>query len=764
MNNKSVVMYVFNIFNPGGTSRSCINMIKNIQKNNSFKHIYIINYKGMVKQKQKDFYKSNEIEEDFVDFINIKDIPKIKEELVFLITREDFLPITEKTKNFKNIKYTIGEIHAPLEYIKDKYLFLENLDLVKVNTKKIAEEFKNKYNYENVIYNHVSLAHLNKISPKKISIKKEINFYVISRLEESSKNISYIISLVNYSKKRGEKLNLYIDGYGPDRKFYEDLIVELSLEENIFINSKDKPKDLVPISASKYETFGYSIVEGIYEYGTCLLYPGKDNNLKEIYEETNNIKYLTLNFEKDLEVIRTFKNDYDVEEENYAKILIAKLDDENYISNYIKKAKLVLENKKKYKVEVQKKEYKNLKKRTVKNNILSKNFLLKKIINKMRRVSIINKIFNKFDQIISKIKINKIKIDKDTYFIESFHGKNFTGNPKSLALEVSEENTNAKIYVSSINRFVDMEIYSYGFTPVRFNTKEYKKAYKRSKYIITNGNLILSLEKIKGQIHIQTWHGLPLKKMIHDLNDKIERKKQIKALKPRIKKWDYLLTAGGESTKLLKSAFDIKDNTGVEILEEGMPRVNYLKSIESDLIKDKYNIAKDKKVILFSPTWRNKKREKITNLNLIKLVEELEEMILVIKLHPLESHLRENYKNIHPRIIVPIQEFSDINELYAISDILISDYSSVIFDYMNLNKPIIINQEDEEDYKDQIGFYFDIEKETGLEGKKYTTEEIIKEIKENVNKEKNYDKFLGKYTPRDKTYKKGQIFKTINNK
>ncbi len=764
MNNKSVVMYVFNIFNPGGTSRSCINMIKDIQKNKSFDHVYVVNYKNLInqKQKEKDFYNINKIEEDFVDFISIKEIPKIKEDLIFLITREDFLPITEKTKHFKNIKYTIGEIHAPLEYIKEKYLFLENLDLVKVNTKKILEEFKEKYNYENVIYNYVSLGHLNKIRTKKVDIKNGINFYIISRLEESSKNISYIMFLINYAKKRGENLKLYIDGYGPDKKFYEDLIIELSLEENIFINAKSKPTNLVPISASKYETFGYSIVEGIYEYGSCLLYPGEDDNLKEIYQETNNIKYLTLNFEEDLEIIRSFKDTYNKEEENYAKNLMEKLDDKNYISNYIKKANIVLENKKEYKVENQKNEYKVLRKRTLKNNILSKKFFIKKTLNKFRRFSLINKVFNKLEQISIKIKIRKIKVQEDTYFIESFHGKNFTGNPKALALEVSKENPNANIYVSSINRFVDMEIYSYGYTPIRFKTKEYKKAFKRSKYVISNGNLILSLEKIKGQIHVQTWHGLPLKKMINDLNDKSERKKQIKALKPRIKKWDYLLTAGGESTKLLKSAFNIKDNDNLEIIEEGMPRVNYLKNVSVQQIKDKYNIPSDKKVILLSPTWRSKQRETVTELDLLKIVEELKDIIIIIKLHPLEGHLRENYRNIHPRILVPIQEFSDINELYSITDLLISDYSSVIFDYMTLNKPIIINQEDKEEYGDEIGFYFDVSKETGLKANNFTTKEMIKEIKSEINKEYDYSKFINKYTPKDNTYKEGNILKYIN--
>ncbi len=761
MEKKSIVFYVFNIFNPGGTTRSCVNMIKNSIENDIFNTIYIVNHQGVKRKDKKNFYKTHNLNPQKVRFISLKKLKKLNEEFDFLITREDFLPISSEIKDYENSRYIIGEIHAPLEYIKDKYLFLENLDFIKVNTKKIYEEFKEKYNYENVIYNYVSLDHLHNIEQKNINISKEINFYVLSRFEEYSKNISYIIRYVDHLLKNNQQVKLYLDGYGPNRNLYEYLIKEYNLEDSIFINSEEKPKDLVPISASRYETFGFSIIEGIHEYGACLFYPGIDDNLKEIYPETNNVKYLSLDLEKDYQVFLEFKNNYNSNEASYTKDIINKLDDYNYMKNYMQKAKFVLDNSKEYNINLQSDYYRYLKDKTIDKsrymNII--NFLKKILPYKMISFKTRRKILKKVEKLRKTNEFEKYIIEDNTYFIETFHGKNFSGNPKALAFEIRKENPNANIYVSSINTIVDIEIFSLGFKPIRFNSLAYKEAYKKSKYIISNGNILLGLPKLEGQIHIQTWHGLPLKNMVYDLNDKKERKEQVEAILPRMEKWDYLLTAGGEYTKLLSSAFNLKENNHVKIIEKGMPRVNYIKTVDKDEIKVKYGIDTDKKVILFSPTWRKEKRESVTELDLLNMVEHFKDYVIILKLHPLEGYIRNEYKDLHPRIIVPLIEFSDINELYAISDILISDYSSVIFDYMHLSRPIIINQEDEEEYGKDIGFYFDIEKETGLKANNFNTKEMIEAIEDKVNKEYDYSKFINKYTPKDQDYIEGEILK-----
>ncbi len=759
MEKKALVFYIFNILKPGGTSRSAINMITNGLSLDSFDKYYILNYQNYSKKKVRKFLKENNFDDDKVKFISMKELKKLEEEIYFIITREDFFSITEKIKDYPNIKNIIGEVHAPLKYIEDKYLFLENIDVIKVNTEFILKEFKKKYNYENVIYNYVSLDHLLNIKPKKIKIdKNNINLYIISRLDEEQKNISYAIKFINYLKQKNEKVRLFIDGYGPDEDLYDTMIRELSLEEMIFINHKEKPEDLIPVSFAKYETFGFSIIEGIQEYGSCLLFPGLDENLKEIYEESNRVKYLTLNLKEDYKIFKSFVENYSEKDEKYIEDIFNKLNSKNYLNEYKEKVKNTLSKKNKYDLKSQDQEYLNLKRNTL---LKSKNELFK---NKLKKITphkfIPQKIKIKLIEVLNK-KVKNDLINENNYFIETFHGKNFSGNPKALAFEIRKENLNANIYVSSINKMVDIEIISLGFTPIRFNSFDYKEKYKKSKYIISNGNVLLGLPKIEGQVHIQTWHGLSLKNMVYDLNDKKERDRQVEAFLPRMKKWDYLLTSGGEYTKLLSSAFNLKENNHVKIIEKGMPRVNFIKTVDVEYIKDKYGIDSEKKVILFSPTWRKEKRKSITELNLLKMVEHFEDYVIILKLHPLEVYIRDEYKDLHPRIIVPLIEFSDINELYAISDILISDYSSVIFDYMHLGRPIIVNQEDEENYGNNVGFYFDIEQETGLKTNKFNTEEMIKEVESKVDKVYDYSNFIKKYTPKDITYKEGDILKYI---
>ncbi|MFC7085773.1 CDP-glycerol glycerophosphotransferase family protein [Mammaliicoccus vitulinus] len=104
-----------------------------------------------------------------------------------------------------------------------------------------------------------------------------------------------------------------------------------------------------------------------------------------------------------------------------------------------------------------------------------------------------------------------------------------------------------------------------------------------------------------------------------------------------------------------------------------------------------------------------RKRQTLSSINLQKLLEYLpEDYEIIVKLHPNEAHLRGKYSNLDKRIHCFYNEFVDIQELYLISDSMITDYSSTIFDYAHLNKPIILIQEDNQSYNEKVGFYFDI--------------------------------------------------------
>ncbi|HPU63265.1 MAG TPA: CDP-glycerol glycerophosphotransferase family protein, partial [Mobilitalea sp.] len=241
--------------------------------------------------------------------------------------------------------------------------------------------------------------------------------------------------------------------------------------------------------------------------------------------------------------------------------------------------------------------------------------------------------------------------------------------------------------------------------------------------------------KREGNVFLQTWHGTPLKKLVFDIED-------INSASPKYKQqvykqsraWDYLIAANAFSSETFRRCF-MFDNT---ILETGYPRNDILHSPNKDqlaaVIRNRLKIPKDKKVILYAPTWRDDefydkgkyKFELKLNLDLMK--KELgDEYVVLLRTHYFIAdsldvrHLKGFAYN--------VSKYDDISELYLISDILITDYSSVFFDYANLKRPMLFFTYDLEKYRDVLrGFYIDIEKE--VPGPLlFTTEEVVDSIK-----------------------------------
>jgi CDP-glycerol glycerophosphotransferase len=242
--------------------------------------------------------------------------------------------------------------------------------------------------------------------------------------------------------------------------------------------------------------------------------------------------------------------------------------------------------------------------------------------------------------------------------------------------------------------------------------------------------------KREGNIFLQTWHGTPLKRLVFDIDD-------ISSATPKYKQevykqsraWDYLIAANGFSSETFKRCF-LFENT---MLDTGYPRNDILHSPDRDqiaaIIKNRLGIPKDKKTILYAPTWRDdefyaKGQYKFElQLNLDMMKQELgDEYVLLLRTHYFiadsldVSHLSGFAYN--------LSKYDDISELYLISDILITDYSSVFFDFANLKRPMLFFTYDLEKYRDVLrGFYIDIEKE--VPGPLvYTSEEVVESIKD----------------------------------
>lgn len=183
-------------------------------------------------------------------------------------------------------------------------------------------------------------------------------------------------------------------------------------------------------------------------------------------------------------------------------------------------------------------------------------------------------------------------------------------------------------------------------------------------------------------------------------------------------KWDYMVSPNRYTSEIYRSAFAYNG----EIIESGYPRNDILYNAGEDKIteiKDKLKLPKDKKIILYAPTWRDDEyydtaSVKFTlQLDLKRLKEEFgDEYIIILRLHYfIADNLKlKGLKN----FAYDLSKHEDIAELYLISDMLITDYSSVFFDYANLKRPILFYTYDLEKYENVLrGFYIDINEVPG---------------------------------------------------
>ena len=718
----------YNIFAKGGTSRSNINLMKSFLKNGNN-----VNYFNILDFESDDITRliiHEGINSSNVQFYKFDDFNKIATGDLLIITREElFIYAKEIKQKNKKIKI-IGEIHGPLEYIDDSLdLGLEYIDSIRVSTDTIKEKFIEKYKYNSVFSQYVNAEH---IDLKKNPINTKRNLLIKARFEDNIKDISYVIKLINYIVKNTSRndIQLYIIGYGPSELLYKNLVKYYSLQNNIHINEKE-PLNYIYISSSPYETLGYSILETLARGNRALIYPGDDNVLEEVYSQYNGIEFLEKNIRKDSLLITSLldsKYTKTAREEDVQKLKATFLNS-NYSNDYVNNFKNITNSKNMSKEFFFKNKYgeKFVLKLREKNELKKLN-KKKEQFKKMKALPILNKIFsNKYlnnklkerykrkETTLYKQKLNEIIPQENKVFIESFHGNNFSGDPKYLALGIKNNYKDKEIFVSSTNSLVDIEIRNHGFKPVRFGSRDYIEKFRMSKYIFINGNSWDRVYKHEDQVFIQTWHGFPLKKMVSDLGDEKERNYQLSQFKPRMYKWDYLITSSNVNSMLLSSAFQLHDNNELKILEYGAPKNEYLLKFQTDeewrRLQRKYLFMQDsnKKYILYCPTWRKHKRSQVTSIDLKQLLAYLpNEYEIIVKLHPNESSLRPQYNNLDPRIHCFYNEFVDIQELYILSDIMITDYSSTIFDFAHLNKPILLLQEDTEDYNNSVGFYFNI--------------------------------------------------------
>ena len=334
-------------------------------------------------------------------------------------------------------------------------------------------------------------------------------------------------------------------------------------------------------------------------------------------------------------------------------------------------------------------------------------------------------LYNKF--------FSKLSIKENWVFCESFFGKSYSDSPKYIYEYLCKNHPGKYRFIWVTNNKTQIP---FGPTKVKRFSLRYCYYLARCKYNIFNVRQPEWMRKREGTVFLETWHGTPLKKLVFDQEEVMGASPLHKAQFYRQSRdWDYLVAANNFSTETFRRAF-LFDK---KILEYGYPRNDIMHDPKKDQIaadvKKKLHIPEDKKTILYAPTWRDDEYyghgayKFALKLDLHRLKKELGEDYVVL--------LRTHYFIADSLDVTGLEDFAynvskydDISELYLISDILITDYSSVFFDYANLKRPILFYTYDLDKYRDMLrGFYMDIESE--VPGPLlFTTEEVVEAIQD----------------------------------
>lgn len=374
---------------------------------------------------------------------------------------------------------------------------------------------------------------------------------------------------------------------------------------------------------------------------------------------------------------------------------------------------------------------------------------------------ILLKIYSGFIWLIKKIFV-LLPIKKNKIIFDNFIGQGYAGNPKYIADELLDRNLNLDLVwlLKDTNTSLPDEI-----RKVRYGSIKSLYEYATSKVIVDNVRNAHLMKKKKGQIYLQTWHSArPLKYIEKDAIEKLSNE-YIRCAMYDGSITDGILVANKIQEDIFTRTFWLNRTT--EILRYGIPKNDILiakNNFETIILKVKnyLNIKDDSFIILYAPTFRDNKEVDSYIKNFETVIETIEnkiqkKCIVLLRLHPNEK------KNINSwqfnDKVINASDYPDAQELAILADCVISDYSSIIFDFMLLKKPILLYSNDLQEYVKIRGLskdYFDLPFPRAN-----TLDELIECIKK--FEYSNYFKKIEEYEKEYPSYDKGKATENIVN-
>lgn len=327
-----------------------------------------------------------------------------------------------------------------------------------------------------------------------------------------------------------------------------------------------------------------------------------------------------------------------------------------------------------------------------------------KIKNLLKTNKIMYSLYSLIMNTLLKILSLFIKVDNNVVLFNSFGGKKFDDSPRVIFeyMKTNKKYKDFKYYWILDNpSMFDIS----GATVIKNNSFAFFITALKAKYWVTNSGIERGLKfKQKETIFINTWHGTAIKHIGKDENNNI-------TIKFKTSPADIMFAQSEYDVRIFSHVFDLPKD---KIVIAGLPRNDELKEVNSDeivAIKNKLDLPLDKKIILYAPTFREYTRDvngcvMAPPVNLKLWEEKLgDEYILIFRAHYEVNKVLGIEEN---AFIKNYSNYPNLNEILKISDVLISDYSSIMIDYSILERPIYNYIYDYEEYKEKRGLYFEL--------------------------------------------------------
>lgn len=354
-----------------------------------------------------------------------------------------------------------------------------------------------------------------------------------------------------------------------------------------------------------------------------------------------------------------------------------------------------------------------------------------------------------------------LKINKNKIVFSSFRGNKYGDNPKYIAEQMHKDAPEMEL-VWLINRLKNVSDKDFPQYIKVVNQNSFRALYElaTAKFWIDNFRKAFFVPKRKGQFYLQVWHGaVALKKIEKDVEDKLERK-YVRQAKKDSRYIDLCVAGTQHLHNIYKNSFWYAG----KIIDTGSPRNDILFSTDEakkSEIRKELNCLNDEKICLYAPTFRNNADTSVYSIDYQLLKSTIEQKFggtwkIFIRLHPQMVFMKSKL-NI-PEFVTDISTYPDSQELLFVSDCVITDYSSIVYDFAITKRPAFVFATDYEHYKTkERGFYFSL-KETPFVVSKDNTE--LKQSIENFSYN-HYSKLVQRFEKRIGYFDNGNASKTV---